>query len=370
MKQVLLLLAAGSIALSANAQSLPAGARLDNAGSDNSSYAQLPARMQTGMPSHKTTAGPTTRWYNYGNYFDTAVATIGGGTGRLFSYMMWNDTMTQVNYTSGVAHNTNVSCAQVLEPFYSGFNDAVLYPTSMNMSSTNAYVVDSLQIWGVYDFNVAKPLVKDTITVTITYGNGTTGSDIGYGYWAGSASASLLGHYGLSATDTLFTPTVQYDSVLNRGRGANLKTVRIVVDSSMWGDTLSNGLWAHAIAIPGGGLNVPAGNLVAVTETFRSGDASFTAHDSVYHSGNAYYNNFRPLLIAKVNSSGSPMFVTPYNRFDLNTGHFKQKLSGLTYIPYYGWTSGGGASSLQHVYMDVHVSCPTCSTVSVRPTVA
>lgn len=371
MKKLLLILATGSIAVSASAQALYMGNR--NAGQQEArSIEALSSRHHQGLSGigHKTTAGPTTRWYNYGDLFDT---TVGSASTGLNAHIMWWDTLGQINYTSGLAHNRQVSCGTTFHPQFTGFNDVVLYNGMMSMDMTKAFNIDSIALFGLYQFNTAKTSVVDTLILTLTYGNGTSASDIGMSYFT---DATVCSRYGITRpSDSLVFPTIDYDSVTNTATGATKKTWKILLGSTLasgaWGDTSANGIWSKDVAVPGG-FSVPAGNIVGFTQTFRSGDASFVAHDSIFTgNGRIRYNMYRPLVIYK--AAGTTPEWAPYSHADLNHGQFKTLPNflngwGGVYVPMWAWSSGGGtaASSLQHQYVGFRVTCATCNTIGTN----
>ncbi|NCX95514.1 MAG: T9SS C-terminal target domain-containing protein [Chitinophagia bacterium] len=333
-------------------------------------YHNSPTQEQTPQPlvrsnelkqhyAGKATAGPSMRWYNYGDYYDTLLGSINT---RLYAFMIWNDTMSMITYNTGPAHNTKVSLGTTLDFTYAPYNDPTIYPGLIAVTASTPYIVDSLDIWGAYNTNPSKASVVDTLILAVTSGNGTSSADV---FIRGTVNPAVLPNYGVSSGDTLWYANLHYDSVKNtQGVSTTTYTFKYVLNSSNRYDTVLGGLWNKQIALPTA-LNVPAGNMVGVTISFKSGDASFTPHDSVFHSGVAQYNVFRPLLIYKAGSSGAAQWP-PYTRDNYNNGVFKQLPSyangwGGNYVPMYFWSSGSNASVLQHAYLGVHVNCATCT---------
>ena len=356
------------------------------------SFPELPAKYRVGLKaksSHSAnTANKTTsvssRWYNYGQYLDTTQALISGTT-ALSATIIWNDTSGMVNYSSGLAHNTMVSNGAILQPQIAGFNDSTLYPGEIAITNSNAYVVDSINVNALYNFNVAKAAVVDTLTISFTYGDPTVaGSDIAGSYFT---NPTVLSNYGLASTDTLKFASVRYDSVTNTASGASKYTMKVHLTSAMWGDTSAGGIWSKTFAVPGSGgtgFAVPAGKVLGYTLTFKTGDASYVPNATIENfTGTHTYNILRPIYDFKGTSS-VPQFA-PYVHpvLDFNGGQFK-KLPNYgngwenVYVPLYAWTSSGAASTLQHSFHDIHVQCPTCSLVghtttgiaNVAPTVS
>jgi len=121
-------------------------------------------------------------------------------------------------------------------------------------------------------------------------------------------------------------------------------------------------------------MSVAAQNIVGITLTFKSGDPSFPTTlpgDTVLNNNgvNNYYkyNAFRPYVYYRTtgSTSSTPIFAI-YDKFDRNIGTFKNlpnSSNGWTdrYIPLWAWSASGGTpSSLQYLYADVHIMCPTC----------
>lgn len=370
-KQLLILLSAGSIAFSAEAQMskqsvvLTAPEFTSEARTIGSVDKSVHAALK-GRTANRTTAG-TSRWYSYPGYFDTTAPSTGLGV-----QIIWNDTSGQVIYTSGLAHNRMVSTGVLFHPQFAGFNDASLYPGEMSVGASNAYTIDSVNLYGIYGFNPAKTSVCDTLRLTFVKGDGSSSSDV---YSAYFNNATLLSNYGVSDT-ALFFKYYGYDSTKNTATGATRYSFNIPLCSTAWGDTLDNGIWARTIALPTP-FNVDAGSMVGMSITFKSGDATFVPHDTLFRgsgfaAGIYKYNLFRPLLI--YNQSGTAPTFAPYDPNDNNIGLYKTLPNssngwGGDYIPMWAWSSTGGvASSLQHGYVDFHVSCPTCGSTGISNT--
>ena len=376
MKKLILLLSASSIALSLNAQENKHSVIFSDRQQAVNEIPALSDKYKVGLraksshaanTANKTTAA-LSRWYNYGQYLDTTQTLVSGSTG-LSATIIWNDTTGQVAYTSGLAHNTMVSNGAILHPQIAGFNDPSLYPGEMAITATNAYVVDSINIVGLYLFNPAKTGVVDTLTLTFTYGDplATSSNDILQSYFT---NATVVANYGLPTGSRLVFGVPRYDSVTNTAAGASKYTMKIPLTSSMWGDTTSGGLWVKTFGVAGvggSGFAVPAGQMLAYSMSFKTGDATYTPNATIEDFTGAHtYNIFRPIF-AFNGTSSLPVFA-PYDSTDYNSGQFKRLPNyangwGNVYVPMYAWTSGGGASTLQHSFQDIHITCATCSTI-------
>jgi hypothetical protein len=375
MKKIFLFLATSSIALSSFAQERaaisvsastiePTTSSIDVVrGRDLSPYLE--------SVRNKTT-GPTTRWYSYGGYF---AEIMGAGSVQGDDLFLWNDTLAQLRYrdvASGpiyYAHNKFVSMGGVFHPqSESSFNRADVYSGAMKIDTTNAYVIDSINLTGYYVLNPAKSSIKDTLIITLVYGSTSVSGDGIYKNWF---KGTVPGNYGLASTDSLVCANMFYDSITNTASdpGGRELTWKFVLSNANYGDTLSNGLFSKSIPVNGTtGFAVPANNMAGVSISFKSGDPAFVPHDSVVSSVGIRYNSWRPLIYYAGTSTA--VSFPPYSKTDMNCGQFKRlpnSENGWTdsYIPQYAWSSTGGASFLQHATVDFHVKCPTCATVSV-----
>lgn len=390
MKKLFLFLGATSIALSSIAQSGKQSSSVKAGGSLTAPQAPA-ARVMSASErailknaANKTTA-VSTRWYNYAFEIFDSVLNYNGETGSWSSVIIWNDTAGKVNYTGGMAHNKMVSVGSILHPQYAGFN--ALYPGEMVLPTTQPYSIDTLQLFGSYNFNPAKSSVVDTLVISLQSG----GSNIGVNQWTNASAPSLLAHYGLGAGDSFRCANFVYDSVRNTGAhdpsgtGTAPVVFKYALTSAMWGDTLSNGMWIRNVGLPST-FNVAAGEIVAASISFKSGDASFPTNVAVgdtieMFNGNYKYNQWRPVVFFRNTGSTStvidwanphyypsaPWAPLPAGR-DWNEGLYKTLPSYLngwdsSYVPMWAWSTGGGstASYLQHIALGFKVSCAGCT---------
>lgn len=378
MKKLFLLLSIGSIGLTATAQESTKSVvfttnqvdeALQKLTFDQARVKQLLSYTRSvNAPdksvANKTTSVQTKRWYNYGDYFDTTLID-GGNSASISGVIIWNDTLGEALYTSGLAHNRQVSVGSILHPQIAGFNDVNYYPGEMHLDTLNAYNVDSIRIYGNHNINPAKTGVVDTIIITA--GKGANIHNIRY--------TGMTARYGV---DTLNCSNLRYDSVANTealGLGAPVVTTKFPITAAMWGDTLSDGTFVMKLPVS---ITAAAGEMVGMSLTFKSGDASFPTTvpgDTIDAFTNVYmYNSFYPLSIFKLVGT-SPAFA-PYNQNDRNEGLFKTLPSYLNgyatqYVPMWAWSTSGGtaASYLQHIYLDWHVTCSNCTTIGVNEVV-
>lgn len=373
MKKTLLLLAMGSMAFASQAQE-KAGSMIFNPAGNESAASQLrfsPDQKQTvlnytrqvnnhGNYANKTTATHTDRWYNYGDYFD-AFVTDEGNTTALSGVLLWNDTLGQAVYTSGLGHNRMVSVGSILMPWADGFNNPAYYNDQMMIDTLHGYTVDTLRIYGSHNINPAKTGVVDTLTITTEHG-----ANIYKVYYTGMAT-----RYG---SDTLRCADMRYDSVANTGTntlGAAVTTYKIPLTASMWGDTLTNGTFVLKVPV---NIVCAANEMAGMTFSFKTGDATFPTTlpgDTIDAFTNVYkYNSFYPLSLFK--EVGTNVAFANYFPGDYNEGLYKTLPSfnngyATQYVPMWAWSTNSGASAsyLQHIYLDWHVKCTGCGTVGV-----
>ena len=322
----------------------------------------------------KMTSTPTGRWLNYGAYLDTALV-LGGSSADLVPLIIWNDTFGVVNYIPGPEYNKMVSFGAVLHPQAYSFNDTNFYRGELEISTSDAYTVDSINLVGLYHYNLAKATVVDTLTISFVYGDPhMPGTDVGMKTYS---DTERLSNHNLLPGDTLRCGILSYDSVNNTLSGASLYTMKYYLTSANWGDTLPNGIWSKAIRVGGplgSGFNVPAGNMLGYTLTFKSGDPTFvpgSVIDSNLGPATTFiYNLFQPITVCNSMSPSVPIFSL-YDSMDFNAGQFKYLpnfSSGLEnlYAPMYEFDARLFPVDYQNSYNDIHITCPTCAVLGAR----
>jgi hypothetical protein len=386
MKKLFLLLSMCIIALNVVAQfSQPQAIALHN-------YLQ----QKNAAFAKKTTAAPP-RWYNYGNAMDTSANAYYGSYNQntaICATTIWNDTNGKwIDSTHTYRHLTNVCEGAAFDPKANVFNydPDEAYLGQMYITDTDAYELDSIEIFGTYLYNSAKSTEVDTLRLVFMTGKGgLRASDNLF------RDTLLPGtHYG---TDSFFT--MQYDSVKNIGTGNNPAKLYptttphymdILLDNTNRNDTLPGGIWHQAIAVNGStGISVDSANICAVTITYISGDAATKTGilsapipgDTLVGTwlgwGNSKYNVWCPLVAYYATYSGIrptaafPPYPGPVylpNREDNNLGYWKRLpnyANGWENIfpPTWNQVTGSGASVLQYPYISWYVnSCPTCGIV-------
>lgn len=302
----------------------------------------------------KSDAQISARWYSYGDYLYNETATDN------VDLYLWNDTTGVFGYSgtpSSYSGNNFTSVGMSFAPVLSAWNNVPLYGSTIKVGPSDIYTIDSVRIYGSYNRNNAKPLVKDTLRLGFVYGNGTATTNVQDYILVGP---SLLPEYGY---DTVSYIEMAHDSLNNiAGKFTGVVTSPYVQSIILTtADTASAFERAYALSTP---FTVPAGNFAAMSLTFKSGDASFTPFDTVsYASGDYKYGVFATLIVY-AGTAGSPVFA-PYAPVDSNVGYFKEEGAadagyGGLYAPTWAWVTAVGASYLQYPVIDFHINCPTC----------
>jgi len=363
MKKACLLFASCIVAAGLNAQVANSSmVRLSTI--DISTARPAPVHAPTLTKERRGTAnkgtGVTKRTYNYVDYLALLNGDIFNNPNLSFAPYMWfrNDIYGIYQGTSGLVRDTiNLpSYGAVLHPTFSSYNDPAAYPApTMAVTSANTYTVDSVYAYGVYGRNPAKQSIVDTLRFAITYGNGTSTSNLGEYYYTGTVRA-ILPTYNIAGNvmgkpSGSAGPAIIYKDVLLHAA-----------------DTSTDNYKAYGIAPA---MVVPAGgNVVAVSVTFRSGevytpntDTAFVA--SVNPAVPYKFGMFRPLFFMESETA----FPT-YTKGNYNVGEFQilpVNPANALYYPTWAWTTNNGASpsSYQFPYIDFVVSCPSCVQVNV-----
>lgn len=380
MKKLFLFVTAGVISLGAGAQSIKTHSmvRVDALNQLHLPVPQAEAlgglKVSRTLPAandaqHKPTAGGS-RLYNY---VETIAALNPGiASNQVYPYMWFRpDIMgayTDPNNPNGVIADTIRfgSFAQVLHPSASILNNAMYfdgnYPnptgTLIGISKDDAYTLDSVSVTGFYARNINNSTTVDTLRFAIIYGDGT--------------STSNIPESGFVSGDIRFG-TVFHDSVLNVGTG--IQGGPSVEYRDLYLTTADTGIDGNTLpkfTVPAG-VNIPAGNMVAVTVTFKSGDdGNYTPYQDTAFLGTTWgganpykYGMFRPLFLEE--TLGQQPAHTPGN---FNAGYIKYlppylfQSWEIQYLPHWAFT---GPSQMEWPYIDFYISCATCKTVAEIP---
>lgn len=267
---------------------------------------------------------------------------------------MWFAKYAQAIYSGPVLDTVDLPTAgTVIFPQFSEWNDVNTYSGEMELTVNNAYVLDSITLYGFYGRNASKPAVVDTLIVSATYGNGGT-SNISTRYYANPG-------------DTTFFGTMYWDSTKNHAVAENWTNTNVVIKkfpltAASVNDTNAQGWNVFKIAV---GLNVPAGNMMGATFAFKTGD-TYIPGDTTF-AGSATpdrpfkYGMFRPRFFEIIDGAFPPYSSNVRNWNTGLTKHYVNSGSNL-YNAMYGYTAA--AYSLELADIDFIVSCPTCKELS------
>lgn len=361
MKKLSLLFASCSLVISANAQNPSSVVRVQEVNQAYSGVkapngtvntASLPEfQSASGTASKGTVAG--SRWYNYVDHLGIQNAGVFNNDNYPYMWDKPNMYGIYVDASSNPVRDTItlLSYGTVLHPYWVEFNDNAAYPNGWGIASTAAYKVDSVAVYGVYGRNTQKPNIVDTLRLAITYGNGGT-TNIPIYYFTG-----MQANYGV---DTLRTALLLHDSVRNvatkSATGPAVYYKDILLTQASKNDTIAGGVNRFAISVPS--MNVPAGNLVGVSVTFKSGDTYVPFADTAFRGTtinptNPYkYGMFRPLIFEENNGQFST-----YTKGNYNSGQFKLWPSGNyggLYVPH--WAFSNAVSNYEFPYVDIKIS--------------
>jgi hypothetical protein len=272
------------------------------------------------------------RWYDP---LDASLVYFNGDTSGLDantnSTFLWKDSTMRVRYSGagGTSYLGGIylkSAAQILDPFANRFNDYSKVPQyggEMALKLTDAYTLDSIGVAGFYRRIATKASVVDSLILTVGYGNLTGGvSTIGASYGITAANGGIT--VSCYLTDTMRIGALDY-SFANLGLAGN-NVVRRAIPLRV---ADSGGQYFYAPV----GLNVPAGNLVAMSVDFKSGDTWVPNVDSV-----ADFNFFRLYYTEEVANT-----VQNFRKGDFNSTHSLETDTsgwGNSYVPNYLYIVG------------------------------
>jgi hypothetical protein len=314
---------------SSNVDAQSAKTKLDKQRQVENDYTR-PARPNIKKSDKKNRAG--SRWYDL---LDATLIYRNGDTTGLDnntnSTFLWIDSTMRVRYTGSTGTYLGgiylKSHGQILDPFAKRFNDHTKVPDyigEMALRPTDGYTVDSVAVAGYY--RRIKQNITDTMIISVAYGSLGTGSNITGGFWA---SGDLITCY---ATDTFRQAFIDYNwatsGILQGASGGNVITKKVILSNT---DTGGKYIATNI------GLTVPAGNIVSMTYTFKSGDTWVPNVDTV-----ADFNFFRAYYTEEVAGE-----LALYEKGDYNSCQSIENDTtgwGITYVPNYLYIGATGCS--------------------------
>lgn len=333
---------------------------------------------KTGGFSGARTTTTLGRWYDYADTFLNNAYQSGGchGVPSTASTLitMWNDTTAEFGFSDGTFGNNKwTSVGLVIVPFDAFWNNTVFPCGTLAIRPTDPYTVDSVIAAGIYGrsfANAAKIAVTDQLKFGLVYGNGSSTSDLQTFFFTGMTSKYCL--------DTVRYLQLFHDSLNNtaaNGPGSTTNSEHTYTFNLHAADTSTALLFSKAFALSPV-FNVPAGNGVGASVSFKSGDATYpgtgpTPRDTVQLvDGSFKYGAFLPQIV--FNGSTGTTTITQFMEYgwpaDHTVGHFKRQSASDAawsgrYIPEWAWTSSSGPSVLQIPRILFHISCSGCTTV-------
>ncbi len=320
------------------------------------------------LGSSEKTRGPA-RWYDIvdavDKYFLGAINVYGNASYNT----LWTDTTMLAPYGSVTSPTYSgvwvKSVASYFDPVDLRYNDAAQYPNETAITNSDPYTIDSLFIPFLYYRNMAKAGVVDTLIVSVIYGDGLgSGNDLDIRYY-GPTSQTAMNH----STDTLRvlhgfmdlnpSSTNQYGYLASTP--SKVRTFRVPLTAASLNDTVISGsaVGFNYVQLPVN-LNVPAGNKVAASMVFKSGDTWTPNADTLYISGNRdnpNYNNVRFIAFEEV-TGGHQLYTKGYWT---QSGLMRNDTSGWQnrHIPCFAFNN----TSYEHQWFQWKVECPGCGLV-------
>ena len=307
------------------------------------------------------------RWYDIVDAVDKSVG--GGGIiyGNANYNQLWSDSTMLAPFggSSGTTYSGVwiKSVAAFFDPADLRFNDPAQYSGLTHVSNFMPYTVDSLSIPFIYTRNQSKPNVVDTLIVSVIQSNGSgSNNDLDIRFYGPTATTSV--NHG---TDTLrflhgfldLDPSSANQHTFIPSAPSVVVNTKIPLTVASQNDTTANGF--NFIQIPIN-LNVPAGNKVAASIVYKSGDTWTANADTIYISGSfstPKFNNFRFVAFEEFNGGFQQYDKGVWSQASL----MRNDTSGWEnwHIPCYAFNN----TSYEHQWFQWLVSCPACYHVGV-----
>jgi hypothetical protein len=230
--------------------------------------------------------------------------------------------------------------------------------TLIGITQADGYRVDSISVGGFYARNLNNSTTVDTLRFAIVYGDFTDGSNIP--------------ESGFVSNDIRFG-SIFHDSFANTA--TSLQGGPSIVIRDIYLTTADTGIGSTIpmFTVPVG-LDVPAGNAVAVSVTFKSGDdGNYTPYTDTaflgtgWNANNPYkYGMFRPVFFEE-NKGQQPT----YKKGDYNAGYvkflppYRFQSWEIQYLPHWAFTTGDFQT--EWPYVNYFITCATCKVVTDIP---
>jgi hypothetical protein len=290
MKKIILLSAIGAVSVfGASAQFINHSSALVKEGRGVISSAPEVV-VPTGSSSTSKTTASGYRQYDHASYMESTSTTAFQGR----SLIIWQDSTIRQNFTSGLGTINFTSVCQTLFPFDNLWNDSANpnFVGKIRVTATNSYVIDSVGIAGFYiaGTTTAKAPAAQVDTLLVTVATQPANNNW---YWRGSVSSWAL-PYLPSGKDTLWASApINVDSIRKTAASnpstATKTTFPILLNSSNRIALSAASTFQDFNAKVPGTFTVPAGNVVMVSYTFRTGGTWIKNSDTVTER-----HHFRP----------------------------------------------------------------------------
>lgn len=373
MKKLFLLLAAGVVVVSANAQQLTKHS-ITNHQKDEKVASRVPTldnnktynMTEATSALNKTTTGGS-RWYSF---VDNLIQFGSDPTTNFGASFMINSNHLLSYFGSATGYDTVFmnSFASVMDPTAANFNDAGLIPqlggSTIGVTNNDAYTLDSVRVYGNYVRSASKPSVVDTLRIAILYGGGS-GTNIPIYYFTGMAAT-----YGYDTVrfGEIFHDTVKNIALKNPAASASVLVKDVYLTAASVNDTVSdpnsNYQGLNVFTVSAGSMAIPANQFVGASVTFISGD-NITAWDTLQTSTpTVKYNYWRAYFFTQNPSSPRSYYPGEYNvGLTKYNDHFDPPGSSWRgfYVPSYAYN---GAVWHENPLIDYKVTCATCKSLT------
>ena len=352
MKKILLLLAAGAVGFSANAQQLQTKSAVFN-----NTGAKIPVERTVTIPKRaasstavaaKGTAAP--RWYSYATDIDA----LNGNTMQGFVIPMWFDSTVQQTFTSG-AGSVNFAAASLDYDLvrFNVFNNSALHLNEMMVRATDTITVDSVSFAAVYEQNTNRPsTVVDTLIISVAPSTGR--------YTLTKQQYTWVAPY-IPNKDTLYAFTAFNVDSVNRAAFSDVAGVNRI----MWKMPLTAAMRdtgfnskIFTFAVPNGGLKMVGANMFSATVAFKSGDTWVPNVTNIEDR-----HRWMPISAAMGTNTLMPYYYYDYN--DRNTSSLMFTTDTSTFLPAV-IIEGINTTNFRDEFhnIDVHILCATCPPIT------
>lgn len=339
-------------------------------------------------PGAKTTTVGDPRWYSYYLTIDQLLGgTFTSSNPLNIQIPLWNDsTVTQlfydgVRYYYGAINFCGV--AQVIDPIhFQSYRDTDLLNVTygipsgsgqlLQVTDTNTYRVDSVAIQAGYVRISSRSSIVDTLILSVAPCN--------HAYVYGLTAWPMVSNIDLGTDTALvgFAP-IAVDSDL---RAANSevpafpeKKWKVLLHESD-GDTLFSiggvpgydSVKTYTYAVPGGGVQIPAGYDFVVTATFKSGEPE--GHITPGVDSFNEYNHWMPISGYEYSRPAGGYMTYWYNQLnDQNSSNmlFPKKTSYYEPTIYVQAHNQNKNFDYQYHNIQAYVTCPTCPSITNAP---